>query len=482
MQVRTGFDCAQFDSSYWTGVRQTPRWRLFYLVSFVFYCTGNLKADECCAPISGACTDVTPAACVGLGGVPGAPGSTCDQDGGFDAGLQHCCPQPFEMACMGGPSNGLPCAVPADCPTGACILRSSGANQHFDARLNFVVVPPSGSPPVVVTLTGDNTPASSSIAAPDACFAPGGVDPGWWEGIAIDKCSFLRVDYGCTAPARLAPTFRLFDGSAPALPCNAPVEPRLNPYHPADPATGAGLPHTPDGNPWAYFGPLEPGIYYIQIDASAGKIGPYQLHVTVEPCPAGACCHQQCAVSTRPCSILDPCLPAEGACVDVCAVVNEVECRTGLHGYFFGPPNLPPPPFPGCIFGFCGGVCGDGVLGPNEQCDDGGLVAGDGCNPICEAEPPPVVPSANRSNRFLSFSVPPPGLAGGFDGRVALRIEMIDLHNPIPSNAPCCPPTPFPSYESPTCAPPEDVLFGQCARWVGRPFSYFEGNCLATPG
>lgn len=32
---------------------------------------------------------------------------------------------------------------------------------------------------------------------------------------------------------------------------------------------------------------------------------------------------------------------------------------------------------------FCNGVCGDNFLDPNEQCDDGGIVDGDGCSSVC---------------------------------------------------------------------------------------------------
>ena len=32
-------------------------------------------------------------------------------------------------------------------------------------------------------------------------------------------------------------------------------------------------------------------------------------------------------------------------------------------------------------------LCGDGVVGPNEACDDGELLPGDGCNAVCGAEP-----------------------------------------------------------------------------------------------
>ncbi len=40
-----------------------------------------------------------------------------------------------------------------------------------------------------------------------------------------------------------------------------------------------------------------------------------------------------------------------------------------------------------CLGGVCvAPACGDGVRGPTEPCDDGGLLAGDGCSPTCELE------------------------------------------------------------------------------------------------
>ncbi len=36
--------------------------------------------------------------------------------------------------------------------------------------------------------------------------------------------------------------------------------------------------------------------------------------------------------------------------------------------------------------GVCAPRCGDGVLGYAEECDDGNLDAGDGCDPICACE------------------------------------------------------------------------------------------------
>jgi len=33
-------------------------------------------------------------------------------------------------------------------------------------------------------------------------------------------------------------------------------------------------------------------------------------------------------------------------------------------------------------------VCGNGVVEDGEQCDDGNVVAGDGCDELCKIEPP----------------------------------------------------------------------------------------------
>lgn len=41
----------------------------------------------------------------------------------------------------------------------------------------------------------------------------------------------------------------------------------------------------------------------------------------------------------------------------------------------------------GGVYPFCQSACGDGLVSGGEQCDDGNLVAGDGCNRMCEEEP-----------------------------------------------------------------------------------------------
>ncbi len=39
------------------------------------------------------------------------------------------------------------------------------------------------------------------------------------------------------------------------------------------------------------------------------------------------------------------------------------------------------------IQNFGAGVCGDSILSPDEQCDDGNMAAGDGCDASCRTEP-----------------------------------------------------------------------------------------------
>ncbi len=47
--------------------------------------------------------------------------------------------------------------------------------------------------------------------------------------------------------------------------------------------------------------------------------------------------------------------------------------------------------------------CGDGLLQPGEQCDDGNLVNGDGCGDLCATEPPWEI----EPNDMLSNATPP---------------------------------------------------------------------------
>jgi hypothetical protein len=49
---------------------------------------------------------------------------------------------------------------------------------------------------------------------------------------------------------------------------------------------------------------------------------------------------------------------------------------------------------------------------------------------------------------------------------------MVELQNPIPPNAPCCPEQDFHTYESATCTAEGETA--GCARWVGKPWTFYE--------
>src|SRR5262249_367461 len=48
-----------------------------------------------------------------------------------------------------------------------------------------------------------------------------------------------------------------------------------------------------------------------------------------------------------------------------------------------------------------GGFCGDGVLNPGEECDDGNQVGGDGCSSLCTVEQPGVEVCGNGADDDL---------------------------------------------------------------------------------
>ena len=51
-----------------------------------------------------------------------------------------------------------------------------------------------------------------------------------------------------------------------------------------------------------------------------------------------------------------------------------------------GFPNTPDAPADGGDVKMIGPLCGNGVLDPGEQCDDGNRLSGDGCNAFCQSE------------------------------------------------------------------------------------------------
>ncbi len=79
--------------------------------------------------------------------------------------------------------------------------------------------------------------------------------------------------------------------------------------------------------------------------------------------------------------------------------------------------------------------------------------------------------SPDRTSRSLRFAVAAPANATASPGQSAIKVTMIDLQNPLPANLPQFPPPNFSTYELASCADP-----GGCARWVGRPGTFYESQ------
>ncbi|MFH1110385.1 MAG: right-handed parallel beta-helix repeat-containing protein, partial [Planctomycetota bacterium] len=103
-----------------------------------------------------------------------------------------------------------------------------------------------------------------------------------------------------------------------------------------------------------------------------------------------------------------------------------------------------------------------------------------GCGELLPTTPPPAITwnadplSPDRNTRSLRFRVAAAATAtaAAAEGENAVKVTMVDLQNPVPSNAVCCPPKDFSAYEyGASCTDP-----GGCARWVGEPGTFYEAQ------
>jgi hypothetical protein len=372
----------------------------------------------CCAADTAACTQELPWECLDNGGTPQDPGTLC---GICDDGLTPCsedqdcidagAPTPCNLipvcatgACCDPATGGCTeladdalCADPlewqgfgTDCDPNCCELPSSlytgedNSSQPPPAA-HIINVPDVGDPPITVTITGDNTPATYDDY-PDFCDAgifneAGGTkDPGWWEIFTIDDCAEIRIDLCCTNIAGdvLRPAWGnlVMDAGDGDPSCD-----NWFGSNGVDPPVGIGRdtsgfarggPFCGEDNLWSTYGPMRAGKYMYPIYSAPGGTAAsppgvqYQMHVTVGACPNAACCVQ-----------------------DQCSIINELECAD-LDGYW----HL------GTVD--CGDLCETGscCTGPGECIDElpggepmtladctgiGDYVGG----AVCTSDPPP---------------------------------------------------------------------------------------------
>ncbi|MBI3834819.1 MAG: hypothetical protein HY287_10860 [Planctomycetes bacterium] len=319
----------------------------------------------CCNPTTGGCTEGDAASCANGGGSFQGFGTTCDIDNGYGGtgDVQSCCPQPTY----------------------------TGGDNCSDATVHFIHVPAPGSDPVVVTITGDNSAASSTIDHPDSCVTMQcgsscdvQSDVGWWEAFEIDACAYVRVDSCCTGTGSevLRPAWVLL---FPDCPCGAPVSESPNPNGGVvdpfpEPAFNRGGPYCTDDNIWFWVGPLKAGHYYYPVySAPLGYHGQYQLHITAQPCPTAACCMNKCvggpnAGST--CTGNAEC-GTGGLCQGACSELNIMDCAAA-GGYYLGPPNKSP------ATATCTGTPGSGTA----TCDNGSCCTAPGVCVDRDLDPP----------------------------------------------------------------------------------------------
>jgi len=295
----------------------------------------------------------------------------------------------------------------SDCYPNVCVQPEvTGANDCEDVVVSVFnveecIAPPDGTPCALgkgvcrgdecyVTVTGDNSGATSTAANPDSCYPPNptvGGEVGWFEGFSVSDCAFVRIDHCGTDPVKI-PSYRIIYD---ACPCGQTVFTKRDPNS-ADPPDGRGAPHCDEDNGWNYFGPLAgPNTYYYPIlSFLGGNFGQYQFHITVKPCPNAVCCHNSCSNSTNTVCTSDAQCPAgedcvndatgtvarcrnicqvnadcgAGTCQASCGLMNQLECGD-IGGAFLAPPNR------GTAVTTCGTNCNTGscCTGPG-LCED----------------------------------------------------------------------------------------------------------------
>ncbi|MFH1111175.1 MAG: hypothetical protein V1790_18555 [Planctomycetota bacterium] len=144
---------------------------------------------------------------------------------------------------------------------------------------------------------------------------------------------------------------------------------------------------------------------------------------------------------------------------------------------------------------FDGNLC-VGDLSPSEPLPSRIQINLGPCARVCGqfASPGEIVwdsdpPSLDRTTRSLRFMVSPPCPATGTPGQDAIRVELVELQNPEPPNAGCCPPQNFGCWEAGVACgtvlapvPPAVGVCtgtgetGGCARWVGKPATFYEAQ------
>ncbi len=202
------------------------------------------------------------------------------------------------------------------------------------------------------------------------------------------------------------------------------------------------------------------------VDAAVCEPKPDGLSCTNNTCPPGVICKPKKVECAPPPPL------GNGACLIV-----ECDCLDG------DPCHVELPPA-GATEPVCVGGCP--VPPPNNTCvrqvmqlpgPGGGKEYSCRCSSSGVIVWDPDLQSVGRATRSLRFSVLPSAAAAGTG--MAIEVTMVDLMNPVPPNLPQFPPPNFSAFEAGAgCTDPAG-----CARWVGRPGTFYEtqGPPLSGP-
>ena len=322
----------------------------------------TIPEEACCTP-EGDCVMELPWVCKdpdGLDGKPQGPGTLCGYcDGDSPTPGQPCTPGSTECEpglcvdieacvtqaccdeatgeCVEVEGVGTPCPPPTvaqgygtDCDPNCCELPPSlytGGDNCRDVYMHYIPVPSLGADPYVLTITGNNAPATydefDSGICDNGIFNPNGAtrDPGWWEAYTIDDCAEIRMEFCCSdvyGDVWRPNWANLWNACNPCngTEVNQGVDPPIG-IGRGTSGYARGGPFCDEDNLWMTFGPVPAGAYYYPMysapDGTAGALplgAQYQLNIFVGACPSAVCC-----VS------------------DECSFLNELECAE-LDGYW----------------------------------------------------------------------------------------------------------------------------------------------------
>ncbi len=403
-------------------------WDPAYTDHMAFEMFGELLTEvplgACCDNELGTCTQTLEWFCEGVFFGVGIP---CDPNpclaGACCQGTDGTCDVVDSQGeCEAEPYNGVWLGFATNCDPNCCtVLPFTGGDNCNTAIVHEIVVPPTTlDPPVVVTISGNNSTATYNCVScttdsqcdeyggiccgdgapciPDGCcilpdplgddctpsWAVDNEDLGWYEAFKVvdfatgpdAACANITVDFCCTT-AEWPSTWTHLKRDCDEPVCGTIVGREDYDYCPG----GDGL--------IVYYGNIPGGEYVIPIISDRldpAYFGDYQVHITVTACQEAVCClppDENCEYPQDD----DPEPP--NIIGDGCIITSQLECDAA-GGYFLASNGSCEFPTPACETGVCctgPGECEETAMGYScEYCQDTLGVTYVGGPIVCEPE------------------------------------------------------------------------------------------------